>query len=303
LSAWEELRLEVAADLVDQASGLLWELGCSGVQEEALGEATPAQVWDAPRPEPAPAGPVLLRAWFEAADQGAVEARLRDALGAGLEVAWERSPEVDWTEAWKEGLEPVRVSPRLIVAPPWAEVEGEEARGAHVLRVEPGQGFGTGEHPTTRALLAAVDALADETLRAGDGTCLDVGCGSGVLAIAAAKLGLAARGVDHEPEAVDEARVNAAANGVAAAFTTTPAAELTAPADLVLANLHAEVLLDLAPHLLRLTQRWLVLGGILRDREAKVRAAFAELELERREVADDRWVCLWLRRGPGLQAR
>jgi ribosomal protein L11 methyltransferase len=122
-----------------------------------------------------------------------------------------------------------------------------------------------------------------------------VGCGSGVLALAAAKLGLEARGTDVDEPSVRDAARNARANGLVATFDSTPVHELDEPADLVLANLHAELIVRLAPELIRLTGHWLVLAGVLADREPLVKRALAPLELVHREQ-DGEWVSLRYRR-------
>jgi ribosomal protein L11 methyltransferase len=140
-------------------------------------------------------------------------------------------------------------------------------------------------------MLEALDGLADE---ADVTSVLDVGCGSGILALAAAHLGLEARGVDVDQHAVEEARENAERNGLSASFDTTPIAELELPADLVLANLHAEIMIPLAPDLVRLSRRLLVVCGILADREESVRGAFPTLTLAARETSGE-WVCLGYR--------
>jgi ribosomal protein L11 methyltransferase len=270
--AWSELELEIARASLEEAQELLFALGSSGVQEDA-----PRQVWD----EGAASERVMIRAWFDAPDRAVIEVAVA-RFGA---VAWKDVPDVDWSESWKAGFAPFEVE-GLVVAPPWDAPAG-------ALVIEPGQGFGTGHHPTTRAVLGFLVELA----RAGGiATVLDVGCGSGILALAAAKLGLRARGIDIEPESVAEARANAARNGLEATFSTDAIAQLAEPADLVLANLHTEVLVELAPDLARLTRGRLVVGGILSDREARARAALDPLlELEDRR-ATERWVALRYRR-------
>ena len=139
--------------------------------------------------------------------------------------------------------------------------------------------------------LVAVEALAD-----GLQTALDVGCGSGVLAIAAARLGLRVHGIDIQPSALRDARTNAQRNGVDATFSSGPVSTLTGRYDLVLANLHAELIVSMADHLVERTGTWLVLAGILADREQPVHAALdGRLALVDR-VTDGEWVSLWLRR-------
>ncbi len=234
------------------------------------------QPWDTGPPPPLPSH-VLLRAWFEDPDQERIVA----ALGAvGVPLRWVPVAEVDWQAEFRSRFAPIHVSSRLVVAPPWDAPTGS-------LIIEPGQGFGSGSHPTTLAALAALDALADDVE-----TVLDIGCGSGVLALAAAHLGIRASGVDIDEGAVADAVRNAALNNAEVTFSTTPVAQLAQPADLVLANLHAELIVTLAPHLVRLTGRWLVVAGVLADRVHLVHRAL-EPALERtEEVREGEWVSL-----------
>lgn len=273
--SWHELALRLRSDRLEAASALLFELGCAGIAED-VPESQLHSAW-----ERAPVGKAptsrSIRASFEDPQRAAVEAALADL--APLELSWRELPAVDWGEAWKAQHTALELSPRIVVAPPWEEREG-------AVVIEPGQGFGTGQHPTTRLAARELDRLADEV-----STLLDVGCGSGILALAGARLGLAARGVDLQPEAVEAARANALRNGVEVEFSVTPVAQLTQGAELVLANVHAEVLLTLASDLVRLTRRWLVLSGILLDREARVKEAFQALQQVRR-TSDDGWICL-----------
>lgn len=284
---WWELSVDVSRKRLDRVSAWMFEQGAAGVQEEHRpGEAPPPrQPWDR-GPEAPPTARLILKGWFEDPDREAVTARI--AREAGLDagpIRWSVVPEEDWERSWRAHFPVVEVSPRIVLAPPW-----DPRPGALIL--EPGQGFGTGQHPTTRAALRAIDDLA----RPG-GTCLDVGCGSGVLAIAAARLGMAASGNDVEDSAVAEAAKNAERNGVVATFTTAPLASLP-PADLVVANLHAELIVALAADLRRVTRSWLVLAGVLADREAQLDGCFPGWTVAHREV-DGEWVSLRLR-PPGI---
>jgi ribosomal protein L11 methyltransferase len=285
---WRELIVSgVPRARLDAVSDALFAAGAAGAQESAPPGTAVAlrQPWD-DGPEPPPPDPVDLRAWFEDPDEGEVERAVAAALSSPT-LAWSDVPDTDWEAEARAAFPPVRISDRLVVAAPWDAPPG-------ALLVEPGEGFGTGHHETTRQALVALDALvaADPEVR----DALDVGCGSGVLALAAARLGLAARGVDVDPAAVADAHRNAALNGLEAAFSTTPVDRLDAPADVVLANLFAEVLVALAPDLLRLTRRHLVLAGILAEREPKVRAAFDPVLGPPERVQDGPWVGLHYRR-------
>ena len=148
--------------------------------------------------------------------------------------------------------------------------------------------FGSGDHPTTRACLAGIARLARPGAR-----CLDVGCGSGVLALAAVRLGMQATGVDTDAEAVRIAQENAERNGLAARFEHTRLEALTGTYELVVANIFAEVLVILAPALIARCGGTMVLAGILADRAAMVEAAFSAMRLVARRQ-DGEWVSLEL---------
>jgi len=275
---WIECAVVVARGAIAQRSATLFELGALGVQEDFVdGEAPPPrQPWDTGPPAPLPAR-ALLRAWFEA---GAVAAAALRALADWPgEVTVREVAEEDWAESWREGLERIVIAPDLVVAPPWKAEAGD-------LVIEPGMAFGTGEHPTTRACLEAIRALGRPGAR-----CLDVGTGTGVLALAAARQGLGAWGVDTDPDAVLAARDNATRNGLRARFDQTPLPEMREPFELVVANLYAEVLAELAPDLVRLTAGHLVLAGVLVERAHLVEDALGGLSQVSRRVEGD-WVSL-----------
>ena len=186
-------------------------------------------------------------------------------------------PDEDWKLSYRKHFKTEVISPRLVVRPPWETVS--PAPGQKVLTLDPGIAFGTGQHPTTRACLDAIDALAAEDA---DRTFLDVGCGSGILSIAAALEGFRdVRGFDNDPDAVRNANENAEANGLGALFSdgdlSVPGT--AAPADVVAANVLAPVLVRFAREvgaLVNLGGR-LILSGILDEQYEEVRAAYAAL--------------------------
>lgn len=275
---WQELHVLVPRRIAAPLGKALMGLGALGVQEDLPPGQKPKfrQPWDT-GPAPRPPRTVLLKAWFE---QRPPTATL-DALLDGREPSWRECAEEDWAESWKAHFQPVRLSDRLVIAPPWDAPDG-------ALILEPGMAFGTGNHPTTLACLRAVDRYA----RPGQ-TLLDVGCGTGILALAGAKLGMTALGVDIDPDAVAEADRHAAHNRLSdrVRFATTPIAAVNGPFDLVVANLFAEVLAGMAPELLRCSAGPIALAGILAERADPVRAAF-----QSRPVLDDQteegWVSL-----------
>src|SRR4051794_25787471 len=207
--------------------------------------------------------------------------------GVVVHVSGREVPD-DWSERWKRFHRPVLIGGRLYVRPPWEEPAVRP--GVTEIVIDPGQAFGTGTHPTTALCL---ELMLDLDAR---GSFADLGCGSGVLAIAAAKLGFAPiTAVDAERQAVAATRVNANVNGVA--LDTVERGDLrNAPApkaDVVAANL-------MRPLLLRVAELWkgappatLILSGLLEHEADEVAAAFAPLQ-ERKRLTSLGWSALLL---------
>jgi ribosomal protein L11 methyltransferase len=257
-----------------------------------------------------PTRPAVVRGYVPAADPGAAEAaavQVAEALGhlqafdlRGIgDLQTRIVHEADWAEAWKAFFPVLRVGRRLVIRPTWRRHRAR--RDDVVIALDPGMAFGTGLHPTTRLCLAALEPLSADGRLAGAGV-LDVGCGSGILAIAAVRLGAkSALGVDTDPIAVDATLANARRNRlgrrVRAREGSIPTGE---PAfDVVLANLIAGVLVPLAAGLRDEVRPGgsLVASGIFVDREAEVRAAFEAAGLVVTErTADGDWIALTCRR-------
>jgi ribosomal protein L11 methyltransferase len=226
----------------------------------------------------------------ELPDLGEVEAAAGDGL---VEIRSERIPD-DWADRWRDFHRATVIADgRVVVRPRWDSSPVQEAID---IVIDPGQAFGTGAHPTTRMCIELLVGLADRG-RAG-GPLADLGTGSAVLAIAAAKLGWSpVLGIDHEATALGAARDNAAANGVALALEranlrTDPPPE--APA--VVANLTAPVLRDVADRMEE-APRDLVISGLLAEEAEEVGEAFAPRGLRIAERLDSGdWSALLLTR-------
>jgi ribosomal protein L11 methyltransferase len=215
------------------------------------------------------------------------------AGGEKWTVALRRLEREDWAESWKRFFKVERVSRRIVVKPPWKCVAPR--LGRVVVEIEPGMSFGTGQHPTTRSCLRLLDELTAKK----PGNLLDLGCGSGILAIAGAKLGFhPVVAVDNDPVAVRIARENARRNGVGrrVSFRVADLAGLRTARryDVVVANILAGVLIGNARRISAFLAPGggsrLVLSGILSTQYAQVRSAYESLGLgEIRRLRDGKW--------------
>ena len=222
----------------------------------------------------------------------------------GLSYTSKALEETNWEESWKDNYPEVEVGESLVVVPYWRAEEDFGGRKKVIL--DPGLTFGTGAHPSTQMVMEAMEA----GLTPG-GSCLDLGSGSGILSIAALRLGAAsAIGVDIDPKAEDIARENAAYNGFAAPEFTAYTGNVTADRklmerlaegtyDLVLVNIVADVIIGLAPVLPRFLSEHstLICSGILDTRYAEVEAALraAGLEITATRAKED-WRCICAKR-------
>jgi ribosomal protein L11 methyltransferase len=224
-------------------------------------------------------------------------AKLMSGAAAMLEVevpdySVAQVQDIDWVRASREQFQPIRISDRLHVVPSWqAEKLPKGDAGAIHLVLDPGAAFGTGSHPTTRLCLAWLERrLAGKA----NASVLDYGCGSGILAIAAMRLGASrAVGVDIDPQAIVTARYNAERNQVAAQFCSSDHG-LDMQADITVANILANPLIVLAPLLASHTRvgGQLALSGILAHQANEVLAAYRPWFDIVLESYEDQWVCL-----------
>jgi ribosomal protein L11 methyltransferase len=248
---------------------------------------------------------VVLSLYFDTADDATAAWQQISAaidqwaplLGAPVQISPPRSVKrEEWSESWKIHFQPVQVSPRITVCPSW---DCAQADTEHTVIIDPGMSFGTGHHESTRACLEFVDSLAGPGV-----SFLEVGCGSGILSIAAAKLGcqpIAA--FDLDPVAAEAAAENAMRNGVSERIAVqcceVAAYERPAPFSLVAANLLAHILVDHAPAVCNCAAAngALLLAGILTAQRDDVLAAYAthgwHLAADR---VDGDWYAVLLRR-------
>jgi len=259
VTVWQVLRIAPCRALADPLAGLLVDAGALGTWED---------------------GDALVAYFPQKAERAAVEGRvaawLKHLAGGGPAPtwAWTEEPERDWVAAGREMQTPIPVSRRLVVLPEWTPPGTAGDRLA--VRIRPGMGFGTGEHPTTAGCLELLDLDLGVRPRA---SVLDVGTGSGILALAAARLGAGSVvALDIDPDALANARANRALNSLPGVGLVLGGIEaVRGPFDLVLANLVANLIVDLMPEFARVLAPAgrLILSGLLQSQGDRVKAALA----------------------------
>jgi ribosomal protein L11 methyltransferase len=308
---WAEISIQTTHEATEAVADIFHGLGASGVvieDPELVNSYKRSGTWDyCDIPEAEDASVVTVKAYLPMDDQlddklRLFEQRVNDLArhdidkGSGL-IRLREVREEDWANAWKTYYHPIRVGERLVVKPSWQEYPA--AAGDVVIELDPGMAFGTGTHHTTAMCLA----LLEEAMRPGD-TVFDVGTGSGILAVAAAKLEAGAvRAVDNDPLAVRIAGENVAANGVAAKVSVSEGDLLTGlsgQADLIIANIIADVIIRMAPSVpQRLKDGGLFLaGGVIADRLGDVTDAILTAGLEVEKVLEEGgWATILARKG------
>jgi ribosomal protein L11 methyltransferase len=287
--AWVQLRFPVAAEHVDELSDFLMEIGCQSVtftastEQEAIFELRPGDVryWQVS----------TCVALFDAAeDLEFVQSQLRNHhnIADDLTFVVEQVEDKDWEREWMDNFHPIQFGERLWVCPSWRDIPEPDA--VNVI-LDPGLAFGTGTHATTALCLKWLEGmdLSNKTV-------LDFGCGSGILAIAALKLGAKrAIGIDIDPKAITASKENAERNGVADQI------ELYLPedapqfdTDVIVANILAGPLKELK-HIIcgyGHTGTLLALSGILTEQASDVSDAYKNLASLAPPQIEDEWVCI-----------
>lgn len=267
---WHELEIEIEPAAREAVEYALMEAG-------ALGTVTGT-------------GDVTVTAYFsDIPSREAIRSELLDALriynlpsSSVRDMTLREVENRDWLEEWKKTWQPVEVG-RFVIAPPWTTIS--DAPDRIVIRIEPGMAFGTGTHETTRLCLDAIQK------HFAGGSFLDVGTGTGILAIAAAKMFPNARveACDTDAEAIEIARENAKANDVDnIEFRVGSVEETTASADLVCGNLTADVILQILPALIGVTCGKLILSGILETQLEQILSVLPEVEV----TQDGEWAAI-----------
>lgn len=269
-TAWYAVAITCRERAAEAAEHALSEAGALGLETRSLADGRVQAVGYFPTP---PSDATLRDALEESL-------RIHECAPACIaEVRIEKIAARDWLAEWRRHWQPVSVG-RFLIAPPWCETGARPDQ--LVIRIEPGMAFGTGTHETTRLCLHAIERHFR------GGTLLDVGTGTGVLAIAAAKLHPEAHieACDPDPQAISIARVNAQVNGVAERirFYVGTVDERTPSAACVVANLTADVIDPMLPLLLDASCEHLILSGILVSQTETMLARLTELGATQREI-------------------
>ncbi len=297
---WLELSIETDAELAEAISEAIFPYVEGGVALEQTHQrptnGTTADRWEDERAT----GPVVVRAYLPFDET--LEERKRKVEQAlfylGMvrpmpQPAYRTVTQSDWADAWKASFKPLRIGKHIVIRPSWADAASANAAGQDdiVITLDPGMAFGTGLHPTTQLCAAALEDYIRPGMRV-----LDVGSGSGILSILAAKLGACeVLGVDTDAEAVRAGRANVADNGVASRVTIEQGSHDAARGhyDLVVANILAGVIVHMLSEGLASRAPLFIFSGILdvQARDVMRAAESAGLSVhETRTISD--WACL-----------
>lgn len=304
---WIEVRVITKSEALEPISGIFYSLDCKGVAiedpEDILGREQGPLTWDfADINVLEHKGKVaVVKAYFAEEDNiedvlAYVNERLAELKEMGLDlgeakVEHEKMYEEDWANTWKQYYKPSKVGEKIVVKPIWEEYEVKD--GELVVDLDPGMAFGTGTHETTRMCIQSLEKYVQE-----DSTVFDVGCGSGILAIAAAKLGAKlAVGVDLDPVAVESSIENVGYNNLnnIEILHGNLVEVIDGKADIVVANILAEIICILADDVKRVLKDdgIFITSGIIHDRvdmvcEKLEATGFEVIEKNR----DGEWNCI-----------
>ena len=279
---WIEISININPVAHEALSAFLFDMGCEGVVSESFNDPT-------------------LKAYLQFCEdieesRSRIELFLHDLRSIFPEAGdysfkLERVEQQDWDTGWRKFFKPDQISEKLLILPVWEEAPSTTS---HIIRIDPGPAFGTGHHPTTRMCLMAVE----EAILPDQWTMLDVGTGSGILAIYGAKLGAAeVTAIDNDPEAIRWAERNIGVNElpVPIDLSITPIEEIKKTYDILTANLILGTILELFDQLARVLapNGLLILSGILREQVADVEKKILEKGLRTdRILYMEEWACM-----------
>ncbi|KAF0159534.1 MAG: ribosomal protein L11 methyltransferase [Syntrophaceae bacterium] len=300
---WLKIEITAPADLVDALSNFLEETGAQGVFSESL---LPPGATDFPEPE----GVEVIQAFFPADIRSekriynvrkylkSLEEIFPDVSAPSLSTEIIADP--DWGEQWKKYFKPIRVCKNIVVKPTW-ERYTPDSRDI-VVEIDPGMAFGTGQHASTRMCMEAIEDVILKDRSITEWKVLDVGCGTGILGITAAKMGAGdVVCVDNDSKATEIAAENAVINAVSdrLRILNEDAAQISQPRNLIIANLTAKMLLKLHAHLVQLLMPggYLIISGIIEPDIPAIEEYFIVAPLVvHNKLTEKEWVCFVLKR-------
>jgi len=302
---WLKIEITAPVELIDALSNFLEETGAQGVFSESL---LPPGANDFPEP-----GDIeVIQAFFPADIRS--EKRIytvRKYLKSLEEIfpdisapllSSEIIADPDWGEQWKKYFKPIRVCKNIVVKPTWERYT--PASRDIVVEIDPGMAFGTGQHASTRMCMEAIEDIILKDRSIQQWKVLDVGCGTGILGITAAKMGAEdVVCVDNDPKATEIAAQNAVINAVddRIRICNEDAAQISQPCNLIIANLTAKLLLKLHTHLVRLLLPggYLIISGIIEQDVPAIEEHFIVAPLVvHNKLTEKEWVCYVLKNSP-----
>ena len=301
---WLKIEISAPAELMDALGNFLTETGAQGVFQESLTPQNTAADF------PEPVIEEILKAYFpqDIRSEKRIVAvqKYIDSLSE-IFPDFEKSSftteiicDPDWGEQWKKYFKPIRVSNNIIVKPTWERYT--PASRDIVIEIDPGMAFGTGQHASTRMCIEAIEDVIMKDRSIKEWKVLDVGCGTGILGITAAKMGAQdVICVDIDKKAVEIAGENAAINNVEGSLRilNKNAAAIDKPRNLIIANLTAKLLLNLGLHLIQLLlpEGYMIISGIIELDAKNIEEHFAADPLTIYKVITEKeWVCYVLRK-------
>ncbi|PKN69144.1 MAG: 50S ribosomal protein L11 methyltransferase [Deltaproteobacteria bacterium HGW-Deltaproteobacteria-12] len=300
---WLKIEITARAELMDALGNFLTETGASGVFQETSGPQSQDDFPESPTAE-------TIKAYFpwDARSEKRIAAvqKYLESLGEifadfpAPALRTEAISDPDWGEQWKKYFKPIRVCNNIIVKPTW-ERYAPSSRDI-VIEIDPGMAFGTGQHESTRMCIEALEAVIMKDRSVQDWKVLDVGCGTGILGITAARLGAQdVICIDIDKKATEIAGENASINLVSDRLHvfSKDATSVSEPRNLIIANLTAKLLLKLRHHLtkLLLPEGYLIISGIVEQDAKEIEDNFSVAPLIlSRVIKEKEWVCYVLKK-------
>jgi len=300
---WLKIEIAAPAELMDALGNFLTETGAQGVFEETLEPQYAADFPATPATE-------TIKAYFPSDLRSEKRiAAIQKYLTSLSEIfsdlpvpvlKTETISDPDWGEQWKKYFKPVRVSNNIIVKPTW-ERYTPSSRDI-IIEIDPGMAFGTGQHASTRMCIEALEEIIMKDRTIEDWKVLDVGCGTGILGITAAKLGAQdIICVDIDKKATEIARENAAINQVddRLRIINKDAAMINEPRNLIIANLTSRLLLKLRQHFtqLLLPEGYMIISGIIEQDAKEIETNFSIAQLiQNKVITEKEWICYVLKK-------